>query len=522
MINMAEMRETMELPRIGDWDRRTFLSLTGLAATGMLVGGSAASAAPPSAITDMDAIALARAIHGRAVSCAEVMSAFLDRTEKVNSAVNAIVALRDRTSLLRQAAERDSMLARGLSMGVLHGFPHAVKDLQPVKGLPFTEGSPIFRDRIAAIDSLMVGRLRKAGVIFIGKTNTPEFGLGSHTYNPVYGLTRNAWNNSLSAGGSTGGGAVALALRMVPLADGSDFGGSLRNPAGWNNVCGFRASSGRVPNSPDQWIPSMGVVGPMGRTVADVGFLLSVIAGHDSSVPLSMESSAAPFAGPLQTPAKGKRVGWLGDFGGAAPCEPEVLSICRGALDRFTALGCSVDEARIDYPLDSAWDTFVQLRGWMQGGSLLADFRDPVRHAQLKPEARFEVETGLKLSAFDVTRLCAARTDYTRAFRKLFENFDFLVAPTAQLLPFDARLDWPHAVAGHPMRSYHEWMKGCCLVTLAGCPALAVPAGLHGTLPIGIQIIAPVHCELACLQIGAAYEAASGLTQLRPPSRTVT
>ncbi len=517
---MAEMLEEQELPRIGDWDRRTFLRLTGLAASGMLAGGSAAAAALPSSITEMGAVALSRAIHRRSVSCVEVMSAFLDRIGSVNPAINAIVALQDRDSLLRQAAERDSMLARGLSMGPLHGFPHAVKDLQPVKGLPFTEGSPLFRDRIAATDSLMVGRLRKAGVIFIGKTNTPEFGLGSHTYNPVYGLTRNAWDPSRSAGGSTGGGAVALALRMVPLADGSDFGGSLRNPAGWNNVCGFRTSSGRVPSSPDQWIPSMGVAGPMGRTVADVGFLLSVIGGYDSSVPLAMESSAAPFAGPLHMATKGKRIGWLGDFGGAAPYESEVLSICRKALDRFASLGCSIDEARIDYPLDRAWDTFVHLRGWMQGGGLLAYYQDPVRRLQLKSEARFEVETGLKLSAYDVTRLSAARSDYTRAFRKLFDRFDYLVASTAQLLPFDARLDWPHAVAGHAMHTYHEWMKGCCLVTLAGCPALAVPAGIQGNLPIGIQIIAPVHRELACLQIGAAYEAASGLTRLRPPART--
>ena len=506
-----------EMPAIGDWDRRAVLQLIGSAAAAG-AAPAAAAARSTSDILDLSAVALSAAIHARRISCVELMSACLDRIEALNPKVNAIVALRDRAALLREAAERDAMLGRGQSLGPLHGFPHAVKDLQPVKGLPFTSGSPIFRDRIADADGLMVGRLRKAGVVLIGKTNTPEFGLGSHTYNSVYGTTRNAWNQDRSAGGSSGGAAVALALRMVPLADGSDFGGSLRNPAGWNNVCGFRASTGRVPNSPDQGIPSMGVVGPMGQTVADVGLLLSVIAGHDPAVPLSMESPAAPFAGPLTFNVKGKRIGWLGDFGGFAPCEPEVLSTCRQALGRFAELGCSIDEALPDYPLDKAWDTFVQLRGWMQGGALLDHYRDPVRRAQLKPEALFEIETGLKLSAFDITRLSAARSDYTRAFRKLFERFDFLVAPTAQTLAFDAEVDWPREIAGHKMQTYHEWMKVCCLVTLAGCPSLAVPAGFApGNHPMGLQIIAPVHQELSCLAMGATYEAASSWANRIPP-----
>jgi amidase len=511
------MTEMAELPVIGDWDRRTFLRLTGFAAAGASLSSSAILAAGHADIMDMDALAMSAAIQTRSVSCVEVMTACLDRIAARNPSVNAIVALQDRGSLLQQASGYDAMLARGHSMGPLHGFPHAVKDLQPVKGLPFTSGSPIFRDRIADTDGLMVSRLRKAGVIFIGKTNTPEFGLGSHTFNPVYGLTRNAWNPARSAGGSSGGAAVALALRMVPLADGSDFGGSLRNPAGWNNVCGFRASSGRVPNSPDEWIPSMGVVGAMGRTVGDLALLLSVIAGEDATVPLSMESNAGQFAGPLGSDIKGKRIGWLGEFGGFAPCEPVVLSMGRKALAKFEALGCSVDGALPDFPLDQAWDAFVQLRSWYQGGPLVAHYRDPARRALLKPEALFEVETGLKLSAFDITQLSGVRTAYTRAFRKLFDRFDYLVAPTAQLLPFDARIDWPSEVAGHPMQTYHEWMKVCCLVTLAGCPALAVPAGFApGNLPIGLQIIAPVHRELACLQMGAAYEAVSGFARMQP------
>ncbi|MEO7240844.1 MAG: amidase family protein, partial [Sphingomicrobium sp.] len=232
-------------PAIGDWDRRAVLRVAGYAAVAS-GAPSLAAARPTSDIISLSAVDLSAAIHTRKLSCVELMTACLDRIEAVNPAVNAVVALQDRGGLLRQAGERDAMLSRGQSMGPLHGFPHAVKDLQPVKGLPHSEGSTIFRNRVAESDGMMVGRLRNAGVIFIGKTNTPEFGLGSHTFNAVYGTTRNAWNQRYSAGGSSGGAAVALALRMVPLADGSDYGGSLRNPAGWNNVCGFRPSSGRV------------------------------------------------------------------------------------------------------------------------------------------------------------------------------------------------------------------------------------------------------------------------------------
>jgi len=511
------MSEAGELPTIGDWDRRTFLRLTGLTTAGVLTGGQPAYAAKPAATMDLDAVALSAAIRGRTISCVELMTACLDRVDALNPTANAIVALQDRGDLLKQAAERDAMLAAGQWLGPLHGFPHAVKDLQPVKGLPFTSGSAIFRARIAEADGLMVGRLRKAGVIFIGKTNTPEFGLGSHTFNPVYGLTRNAWNPARSAGGSSGGAAVALALRMVPLADGSDYGGSLRNPAGWNNVCGFRASTGRVPNSPDEYIPSMGVVGAMGRNVPDLALLLSVIAGQDSSVPLSMESPASPLAGPLRADMRGKRIGWLGDFGGFAPCQTAVLATCRTALGTFETLGCRVEEALPEYPLEQAWEAFVQLRSWQPGGPLLAHYQDPKRRALLKPEAIFEIETGAKLSAFDITRYSDVRTAYVRAFRKLFERFDYLVAPTAQLLPFDARLEWPREVNGHPMRTYHEWMKVCCLVTLSGCPSLAAPAGIApDNLPIGLQIIGPVRRELACLQMGAAFDEASGLSRRSP------
>jgi len=294
-------------------------SLSGGLPTGAVLNSAEGYSIPQAGTTNsdpvdivmMDAASLENAICSRRVSCVEVMNAYLDHIENLNPKVNAIVALQERARLLAQARERDAQLARGESMGPLHGFPHAVKDMQPVKGIRSTSGSPILRDFVPTADSLMVERLRKAGAIIIGKTNTPEFGLGSHTYNPVYGATRNAYDQSRSAGGSSGGAAVALALRMLPVADGSDYGGSLRNPAGWNNVFGFRTSYGRVPrDARDVWLPSMSVLGPMARNVPDLAMLLSVQAGFDPRVPLAIEEDGAIFQRRLERNFKGTRVAW--------------------------------------------------------------------------------------------------------------------------------------------------------------------------------------------------------------------
>ena len=506
----------------GGPDRRAVLRMTSGAIAGALASEAAAAGAKAAVsgdIVTLDAVGLARAIRERKLSCVEVMDACLDQVERFNPAVNAIVALQDRGDLLRQAADRDRQLARGDAVGPLHGFPHAVKDLRPVKGIRFTQGSPIFRDVVAAADGLSVERLRRAGAIFIGKTNTPEFGLGSHTYNPVYGLTRNAYDPSKSAGGSTGGGAVALALRMVPLADGSDFGGSLRNPAGWNNVFGLRPSIGRVAeHGREDWLSSMGVTGPMARSVADLALLLSVQAGYDARAPMSLEGDGARFAGPLGADVRGRRIAWAGDFGGFTPCEPGVLDVCRGALRSFEGLGCVVEDAFPDYPLEKVWRSFVRLRGWQQGGGLRELYDDPARRPLLKAEAVFEVETGAGLSAYDVQADSVVRSDWSQAVRRFFERYDYLVLPTAQLFPFDAELTWPRTIAGHTMQTYHEWMKAACLVTMSGCPALAAPAGFGPQgLAMGIQIVGPVHAELACLQLAAAYEAAAGDAIARLP-----
>jgi amidase len=468
----------------------------------------------------LDGVALASAIRGRQVSCVEVMNAYLDHIESINPHVNAIVAIEERPALLSQARECDAQLACGEYRGPLHGFPYAVKDLSPVAGIRMTMGTPILKEFIPTADSLMVERLRRAGAIFIGKTNTPEFGLGSHTYNPVYGLTRNAYDQSRSAGGSSGGAAVALALRMLPVADGSDFGGSLRNPAGWNNVFGFRTSYGLVPaDGRDAWIPTMGVLGPMARNVPDLAMLLGVQAGYEARVPLSIEVSSSKFANSLERDFKNTRIAWVGDFKGEIPYEPGVLELCEAALESFEAIGCVVEEAQPDYPIDKVWSAWLPLRAWQSGGPLRAYYNDPEKRSLLKPEAIFEVESGLKLSAFDITAAAAVRTEWYHAVRRFFDKYDYFVAPTAQLFPFDAQLDWPAEIAGRRMQTYHEWMKGVILVTMAGCPALATPAGFDDRgLPIGIQIAAPHRGDLACLQLAHAYDLATNWTRrLLPP-----
>ena len=473
-----------------------------------------------SPIVMLDAVQLSIAIRTGTVGCAEVMRAYLDHIDAVNPKVNAIVSLRDRDELMAEAHECDSQRTRGHELGPLHGFPFAAKELVAVKGLRQTMGSPILKDFISPADSIMAERIRSAGAIFIGKTNSPEFGLGSHTFNPVYGLTRNAFDPSRSAGGSSGGAGVALALRMLPLADGSDYGGSLRNPAGWNNVFGFRTSFGLIPSDKTEvWLPSMGVLGPMARNVPDLAMLLAVQAGYDARVPLSLDSDSADFLKPLGRDFRGTRVAWLSDFGGAVPYEPEVLQVCRQALDHFEAIGCVVEESSPDYPIEKVWRALLSLRAWQAGSALLAYYRDPSKRALLKPEAVFEVERGLTLSAFDISAASDVRSEWYQVVRQFFERYDYLVAPTAQLFPFNADLDWPKEIAGTRMSTYHEWMKGVLPITMAGSPALATPAGFSKQgLPIGIQIIGPNRADFACMQLAHAYDLSAQWTRKKLPT----
>lgn len=468
-------------------------------------------------LTAMDAVELSNAIKGGAVSCREVMEETLARIDRLNPHVNAIVALRDEEELLAEADEHDRMLRRGEYLGWMHGFPHAVKDLSDAAGLPTTKGSPLLRDNVSKADALFVHRIRAAGAIIIGKTNTPEFGLGSQTYNPVYGTTRNAYDTSRCAGGSSGGAAVALALRMLPVADGTDFMGSLRNPAAFNNVIGFRPSPGRVPEP--GFIATPAVAGPMARTVRDAAMLLSVMAGPDAGAPLSIEQDPSMFAGPLDIDHAGTRIAWVGDFNGHMATEPGLLALCRESFSVFEDLGCSVDDALPSMPAARVWETFLLWRHWLIMGDLYPFYADPDSCAQLKPEAVWEIEGGLRLSALDVHRAAGMRSEWYASVRALLEVYDFILAPSAQVFPFDADLPWPRDIDGRLMDSYHRWMEVVAPWTLAGLPVLNLPVGFdHRGLPMGVQLIGRTRADLDLLRLGHAYDRATRWPLRMPPT----
>ncbi|MCM5571443.1 amidase [Burkholderiaceae bacterium FT117] len=467
-------------------------------------------------IVALDALSLSRRIRAREVSCREVMRAYLDRIARLNPLLNAIVSLEPEESLLAQADACDAMLSRGQWLGWMHGMPQAPKDLAQTRGMRTTWGSPIFRDFVPDQDAAIVERVRSAGAILVGKTNVPEFGLGSQTFNEVFGPTRNPWDPSRTAGGSSGGAAAALAARMLPVADGSDMMGSLRNPAAFCNVYGFRPSRGRVPNTlaPDAFSQQLSTDGPMGRSVADVAMLLATQAGYDARAPLSLDNDPAVYAQPLERDFAGARIGWLGDLGGHLPFEPGVLELCRDALKAFETIGCTVDEARVDFDPARMWQTWLTWRRFLVSGSLAVHYRDPQRRALLKPEAVWEIEQGLGTAAIDVHDASVARTALYRAVLAAFERFDFLVLPTAQVFPFDVNQRWPRQIAGREMDTYHRWMEVVILPTLTGCPALSVPAGFGASgdsagLPMGIQIVGRPRDDLSVLQLGHAWERAT-------------
>ncbi len=476
-------------------------------------------------LADLPATGIAAAVAAGEASCTDVMTDHLDRIEALDPVVDAIVARRPRAELLAEAATADAELRAGRRRGWLHGLPVAVKDLNDVAGLPTSRG--FLPDAPpAAADSLVAARLRAAGAIVVGKTNTPEFGLGSHTYNTVHGTTRNAWDPSRSAGGSSGGAAVAVALRMLPVADGSDFGGSLRNPTGWNNVYGLRPSLGRVPQvAGESWLSRGGVDGPVARTAADLAALYDTLAGPDARDPLGLDELDRR-RGPDRRPV---RVGWLGDLGGYLPVEPEVLDVCTRALPSFGALGMEVVEAalpshgRFTGPED-LWAAWLPWRHWLAGSALAPAYADPALRARMKPEAIYEVEgllgDGVRppLGAAEVMAASELRSDLYRAVLALFDDVDLLVLPTAQVMPFDADLDWPREVAGVAMSSYHRWMEVCTLATMVGAPALAMPAGFSAAgLPMGLQVVARPRADRDLLDLAAAWETVTDHHLRRPP-----
>ncbi len=454
-------------------------------------------------------------IAAREVSCAEVMAAYLLRIEAVNPAVNAVVSLRDPDVLMAEARAADA----APRMGWLHGMPLAVKDLVATRGLRTTWGSPLFADHVPDADDLVAARMRAAGAIFVGKTNVPEWGQGSHSFNPVHGVTRNPYDLASTAGGSSGGAAAALAARLVPVADGSDMMGSLRNPAAFCNVYGFRPTWGLVPSDAvgDTFLATLATEGPMGRTVEDVARLLQVLAGPNPCVPFGRGAEA--YADRLDIDMTGKRIGWLGDWGGAYAMEPGILSLCEDALRVFAGMGAVVEPVAPPFPAADLWHAWITLRAMLNANGKRDLYADPARRAQVKPETIWEIEQGLTLTAEAVHAASVIRSRWYAVAAGLFQTYDALVLPSAQVWPFPVEWSWPQSIGDRLMDTYHRWMEVVIPVSLAGLPALACPAGFGPQgLPMGFQIFGPVGADATVLGIGQAYHRATDWPGKRVPA----
>jgi amidase len=460
------------------------------------------------------ATALAGAIRGREVSCVEVMEAHLARIEAVNPLLNAIVSL-DAELGLREAAAADAALARDEAPGPLHGLPMAIKDLEDTAGMRTTYGSPIYRDHVPTADTLMVARLRRAGALVIGKTNTPEFGAGSQTFNPVFGVTRNPYDRARTPGGSSGGAAAAVASGMVPLADGSDVGASIRNPAGFCNLVGLRTAPGRVPVVPSSnaWSP-IGVLGPLARSVEDAALLLRAMAGPDPRAPLSLDDPPeALVLGAAGIDPRGVRIAWsrrLGDL----PVEPVVSAVLDKHRAALEAMGCIVEDVEPD--LTAADDAFEVLRGvaFAQSFGPMLESSDG---EQLKETIRWNTRVGLALTGADVARAVGLQTAVHERMRGLLERYDALALPVSQVAPFPVEQEWVTEIAGTAMGSYLEWMRSCSRITVTAHPALALPAGFTPDgLPVGVQLVGRQRGELGLLRLAAAIEEGTGVGRRAP------
>ena len=471
-------------------------------------------------ITELSAYALSRAIHAGQVSCREVMQAYLARIAELNPHYNAIVSLLDGDHLLRQADQRDMQLARGESLGWMHGMPQAIKDMANTVGIVTTLGSPLMRSFVPQHDGLMVQRMKAAGCIVIGKTNTPEFGLGSHTFNEVFGVTHNAYDPTRSAGGSSGGAAVALALRLLPVADGSDFMGSLRNPAGWNNVFGMRPSQGRVPMWPaqDVWVSQLGTEGPMGRSVQDVARLLAVQTGFDPRAPLSL-ADGVDFTAPLDgLDCKGMRIGWLADLSGYLAMEPGILTVCEQGLGRLENQGCAVEPIQLGTPPEAIWQAWLVWRRALVAARIAPFLLNPKNRVLIKPEALWEHDQARLLSGTEFVSASVQRSAFYQHMLTLFETHDFLALPVAQVWPFDAGQRWPSQINGVPMDTYHRWMEVVIYATFAGLPCISVPVGFDArALPMGLQLIGKPRGDFELLQLAHAYEQVAQEVLMRKP-----
>lgn len=467
---------------------------------------------PDTELCFLPANVLARHIRNRDTSAYEVMQAHLAQIERVNPLVNAIVTLLPEQALA-QAKATDAALARGAAVGPLGGLPIAHKDMFNTRGIRTTYGSPIYHDFVPAQNDLIIERLQAAGAITIGKTNVPEFGAGSHTFNPVFGATHNPYDLGKTCGGSSGGAAVALACGMIPIADGSDVGGSLRNPAGYCNVVGLRPAPGRVPDYPSSMAWAMlGVAGPMARTVEDIALLLSAIAGPDARAPLSIAEPDSTFARPLARNFAGVRVAWGRTLGGL-PIDPRMTAALDAQQHVFTGLGCIVEEAEADW--SDADEIFKVLRAWSFESGL---HQELIQHRdQLKDTVIWNIEQGQQLSGPQLAWAERKRTELYLRLYSFMQRYEFLLLPVSQIPPFDIDLPYPSAINGVPMATYIDWMRSCYYVSASGLPAISVPCGFTPEgLPVGLQIVGRHQDELGVLQLAYAFEQATGFGQIRP------
>ncbi|MEM6583338.1 MAG: amidase [Pseudomonadota bacterium] len=444
----------------------------------------------------------------------ELMEACLARIEAVNPSVNAICTQIPREQALKLADKADRKRASGDPLGPLHGLPIAVKDLAQTQGIRTTLGSPIFQDSVSDQDCLLVQRIKTAGALIIGKTNTPEFGVGSHTFNPLFGVTRNPWDLSKSAGGSSGGAAAALASGMLPIADGSDMGGSLRNPAAFCNVVGFRPSQGRVPAwpSPLGWQSRIGIEGPMARNVTDCALLLSALVGADPRDPLSVDSDAESFRAPLEHDFSNARIALTPDLG-FLPVEKAVADVCLATATVWEDLGLTVTRAHPD--LRDAMHVFRVLRGSFYAhmcAGMLTEHRD-----QMKDTLIDNIEAGMALTAADLTEADASRTTLYQGVLQFFARHDFLMLPATQVQPFPVEKEWVQEIDGIVLDDYLEWMSICCVISVLGLPAISVPCGFtQAGMPVGLQIVGRPGADLDVLRVAYALETALDLVSKRP------
>lgn len=466
-----------------------------------------------SGINSLSAAALTAAIRRREISAREALNAHFARIDDVNGQINAVVT-EDRERAAALAAAADDMTMSGADLPLLHGLPMTHKDTNNTKGMRTTQGSVLFRDFLPNFDDLIIARFKAAGVVTTGKTNVPEFAAGSHTFNDVFGTTVNPYNTAVSAGGSSGGAAAAIAARIQPLSDGSDMGGSLRIPASFCNVVGFRPSVGVIPVAPARnawaWLARTGT---MAREVEDIALAMAAVAGPDPAVPYPYPLRDGQFSEPLQRDLRGLRIGWSPDFGLGVPVEKEVLRVLESQLRIFEDLGAVVEEAAPD--LRDADQVFGTTRAFdfaLSLGELVAKHLDVV-----KPEVRWNVEKGRALSGQDLVSAALARTRLDTSVRRFFGRFDVFASPTAQLLPFEASQRYPASIEGVGFETYLDWMRSACLVSATGLPALSVPAGFSDDgLPVGLQLAMNHGKDFDLLQVAYSFEQATHHAQREP------